>query len=402
MTEAMTTPLARQMSVRAVMEALMRAGPISRAELARVTGLSKQTASEVVRDLEANGWVRERGQTQGFVGRSATTYELDVGRAYVLGVDLGGTKVHVALADLSGAIAAEEVEATDRRGGQHVIEQIAALTGRAAARAGADPRRIRHGAMGSPGVFQPGSGRIIIAPNIPDLDRTDVVRALRERLGFHVAVENDVNLAAVGERWRGCCRDAATFAFVALGTGIGMGLMADGKLIRGARGAAGEIAYLPLGGDPFDSRGYRLGTLETAIGSVAIMERYRGLGGQGAEDVRGVFDRLVEGDAAARTTIDEVARLLAQALMAVRALLDPELVVLGGSIGARPELVERVRALLAGFMAEPLRVEASPLGGRAALMGAVGTALSALYDSVFGLTDLPGEQARGSTVETAA
>ncbi len=394
MTDAMTTPLARQMSVRAVMETLMRAGPISRAELARVTGLSKQTASEVVRDLEANGWVRERGQTQGLVGRSATTYELDVSRAYVLGVDLGGTKVHVALADLAGAIAAEEIEATDKRGGQHVVEQIAALTSRAASRAGADPRRIRYGAMGSPGVFQPGSGRINIAPNIPNLDRIDVVQALRDRLGFAVAVENDVNLAAVGERWRGCCRDASTFAFVALGTGIGMGLMADGKLIRGARGAAGEIAYLPLGGDPFDSRGYRLGTLETAIGSVAILERFRGLGGEGVEDVRGVFDRLVDGDPAARTTIDEVARLLAQALMAVRALLDPELVVLGGSIGSRPELVERVRALLAGFMTEPLRVEASPLGGRAALLGAVGTALSTLYDAVFGLTGLPGEQAR--------
>jgi predicted NBD/HSP70 family sugar kinase len=392
MTELTAPPLARQMSLRAVMEALMRAGALSRAELARLTGLSKQTTSEVVRELEANGWIREFGQTQGLVGRSATTYEIDVKRTYVLGVDLGGTKVHVALADLAGAIVAEEVEATDRRGGRHVVEQIGALCDKAAAAVDADAGRIYCGAMGSPGVFQPGTGRINIAPNIPGLDEIDVAGALRARLGFDMAVENDVNLAAVGERWRGCCRDARTFAFVALGTGIGMGLMADGKLVRGARGAAGEIAYLPLGGDPFDSRGYRLGTLESAIGSVAILERYRGLGSGDADDVRAVFQRLTQGDPAARTTVDEVARLLAQALLAIRAVLDPELIVLGGSIGARPELVDAVRVLLSRFMPEPLRVEASPLGSRATITGAVGTALSAFYDAVFGVTALPAEQ----------
>lgn len=379
------------MSVRAVVEALMRAGALSRAELARLTGLSKQTASEVVRELETDGWIRKSGQTQGQVGRSATTYEIDVRRGYVLGVDLGGTKVHVALADLAGAIVSEEVQATDRRGGVHVIDQIRAMSARAAAAAGADHGRIHCGAMGSPGVFQPGTGRINIAPNIKGLDEIDVAGALRERLGFDVAVENDVNLAAVGERWRGCCREAGTFAFVALGTGIGMGVMADGRLVRGARGGAGEIAYLPLGGDPFDARGYRLGTLESAIGSVAILDRYHGLGGADAADVRAVFERLNAGDLAARTTVDEVTRLLAQALMAVRAVLDPELIVLGGSIGARPELIEAVRLLLERFMPEPLRVEASPLGSRATIVGAVGTALSALYDTVFGVTDLPVE-----------
>ncbi|PSC06080.1 ROK family transcriptional regulator [Alsobacter soli] len=391
MADLSTPPLARQMSVRAVVEALMRAGSLSRAELARVTGLSKQTASEVVRELEANGWVRERGQTQGFVGRSATTYEIDVSRRYVLGVDLGGTKVHVALADLAGAIVSEEVEATDRRGGRHVVEQIGALSAKAAASAGVDHGRIHCGAMGSPGVFQPGSGRINIAPNIPGLDEIDVAGELRRRLGFEMVVENDVNLAAMGERWRGCCRESGTFAFVALGTGIGMGMMADGRLVRGARGAAGEIAYLPLGGDPFDSRGYRLGTLETAIGGVAILERYRGLGGADAHDVRAIFERWNAGDPAARTTVEEVARLLAQALMAVRAVLDPELIVLGGSIGARPELVDAVRSLLPRFMPEPLRVEPSALGSRAAIVGAVGTALLALYDAMFGVTDLPAE-----------
>src|SRR5262249_6840725 len=146
--------------------------------------------------------------------------------------------------------------------------------------------------MGSPGVIDPPSGGIVIAPNIPGLDQLDVQGALRTRLGVEVAIENDVNLAAIGEHWCGGSRGADTFVFIALGTGIGMGLCADGRLLRGARGAAGEIAYLPVGGDPYDARGQRLGTLESAIGSAAITERYAGLGGRDARTVREIFDRF--------------------------------------------------------------------------------------------------------------
>jgi predicted NBD/HSP70 family sugar kinase len=384
--------LTRQISVRAVIEVVLRRGLVSRAELARVTGLSKQTTSDVIRDLEAGGWIRASGQAQGATGRSATTYELQEDGAFVLGVDLGGTKIHVALANLIGAIVAEAVEETDRRGGTHVVEQIDKMMKRVAAGAGVDIAMIRRGAMGSPGVCQPSTGRITIAPNILGLDEIDVTQALRRHLGFDMAIENDVNLAAKGEHWQGCCRNAENFAFVALGTGIGMGLVAGGRLVRGARGAAGEIAYLPLGGDPFDARAYRVGTLESALGSAAILERYRGLGGRAAGDVRGIFDRLRHGDREAEATLDEAARLLAQALMAVRAVADPELVVLGGSIGARPELVLRVRrALGLRYLAEPLAIEPSALGNRATLIGAIGMALTRLHDDLFGLPGRPGE-----------
>src|SRR5438874_2675110 len=206
-----SSPVARQQSVRLVVERLLRDRSVSRAEIARSTGLSKQTISEVMRELERDGWVHEDGQIQGTVGRSAVTYALRPDAACVLGID--------------------------------------------------------------------------------------------------IAIENDVNLAAIGEHWRGNSRKARTFAFVALGTGIGMGIFADGHLIRGARGAAGEVAYLPLGGDPYDTRGQRLGTLETAIGSAGIIERYIGLGGAPGSTVRDVLDRL-ETDEAARITIDEVGRVV--------------------------------------------------------------------------------------------
>jgi predicted NBD/HSP70 family sugar kinase/biotin operon repressor len=382
--ESPSSPVARQQSIRLVIERLLRDGSVSRAEIARGTGLSKQTISEVMRDLERDGWVVEDGQVQGSVGRSAVTYALRPDAAFVLGIDIGGTKLHIALADMQGAVVAESIEPTTNQGGAAVVAQIGRMADALLARANVAPQRLRGAVMGSPGIVDPASGAIIIAPNIAGLDSLDVRSALRERLGVDVAIENDVNLAAVGEHWRGNSRQARSFAFIAVGTGIGMGVFADGQLIRGARGAAGEIAYLPLGGDPYDARGQHLGTLETAAASAGIAARYVGLGGAPGLTVREVFDRL-ETDEAARVTIDEVGRVIATAILAVHSVLDPEIVILGGSIGARPELKLRIEAHLERCMREPVRIELSALGTRATLLGAIGGAIDGVHRALFGV-----------------
>ena len=379
-----SSPVARQQSVRLVVERLLRDRSVSRAEIARSTGLSKQTISEVMRDLERDGWVHEDGQIQGNVGRSAVTYALRPDAAFVLGIDLGGTKLHVALADLHGVTVSENIEATASDGGSAVVTQIGRMTDALLQRAGVSAQHLRGGVMGSPGIVDPASGGIVIAPNIAGLDSLDVRAALRERLGIDIAIENDVNLAAIGEHWRGNSRKARTFAFIAVGTGIGMGLFADGHLIRGARGAAGEVAYLPLGGDPYDARGQRLGTLETAIASAGIIERYTGLGGTTGSTVRDVFDRL-ETDEAARITIDEVGRVVTTAILAVYSILDPEIIIMGGSIGARPELKLRIEAHLGRCTREPVRIELSALGNRATLIGAIGSAIDQVHRALFGI-----------------
>ena len=397
--ELSTLPTLRQSSVRAVLETILRDGPTSRAEIARSTGLSKQTISDVMRDLEQDGWVQERGQVQGAIGRSALNYEIRARSALALAVDLGGTKLHVGLADLSGELVAEIEEPTDPRGGVRVVGQVGRLTARLVAEAGVERESIRCGVMGSPGVVDGATGGITVAPNVPGLDAIDVREALHRELGFPVSIENDVNLAAVGERWRGANRDSATFAFIAIGTGIGLGLVADGRLVRGTRGAAGEIAYLPIGGDPFDARTHRRGTLETAVGSTAILERYAGLGGDAAS-VREIFAALGTGDAAAAAAIDEVARVVALAVLSVSCFLDPEIVVFGGSIGSRPELLAQIDRHLARCMAEPVRTAISTLGSRATLIGAIGLSLDHLRSGLFGLP--PRLHGRSSARETVA
>jgi predicted NBD/HSP70 family sugar kinase len=326
----------------------------------------------------------EDGQVQGSVGRSAVTYALRPDAAFVLGIDLGGTKLHIALADLQGEIVAEAVEPTAQDGGAAVVAQIGRMADALTARAGVSQERLRGAVMGSPGMVDPASGAIVIAPNIAGLDTLDVRSALRARLGVDVAIENDVNLAAIGEHWRGNSREVRSFAFIAVGTGIGMGIFADGHLIRGARGAAGEIAYLPLGGDPYDARGLRLGTLETSAASAGIAARYAGLGGEPGATVREIFDALGN-DEAARLTLDEVGRVIATAILAVHSVLDPEIIIMGGSIGARPELKQRIEAHLLRCMRQPVRIELSALGTRATLLGAIGGAIDLLHRTLFGV-----------------
>lgn len=367
--------LSRQVSLRTVFRTVIEEGAISRAELARRTGLSKQTVSEVVRELVEEGWLREIGQTRGNIGRSATNYELNSRRAYVLAGDLGGTKLALAVADLAGNIVAETSHPTDSRGGQHVIDQIGVSAMSLVREAGIPEGTVLCCAMGVPGAYDAQSDRLRLVSNITDLEDCRMALTLGTMLGMPVLIENDVTIAAKGELWQGKGQDLDSFAFMAMGTGIGLGIVSGKTVVRGARGGAGEIASLPIGGDPFDSRTFRSGTLESTVSSAAILQRYRDYGGLRAASVAEIFDRLSEGEEPAVAVINEVARTVALAIVAIRAVIDPEIVITGGSIGSRPELVERIRAILPSCTPEPVPLEISLLGGRAALIGAISTAL---------------------------
>lgn len=293
----------------------------------------------------------------------------------LLAIDLGGTKVHAALVDEAGRILDERVEPTDRRGGHAVIEQIGALCDGLRAAAGLGRDGVAAAAMGSPGAAHPRTGRIAMAPNIAEFDSFDVGGALAERLGTPVRVENDVNMAALGEQAEGAARGAPNFALLAFGTGIGLGLVMNGALVRGAAGLAGEIAHLPIGADPFAPGNYRLGPLETAIGSAGLVEKARGRGLADVDSVEELFALARAGNASADAVIGEAAGLLFLALSAVRAIVDPELIVLAGGIGLQPELSTHLARIAASHPFPP-RLARSALGRRAAIAGAASCALA--------------------------
>ncbi len=292
--------------------------------------------------------------------------------------DLGGTKLAAAMADENGRIIAELTEPTDPRGAAHVAEQLVACAGKLARAAAIDVTRVRQVMVGVPGAVDPRTGRISLIPNVAGLEDFDLLGFLRGRFGPGVAIENDVNLAMLGEHALGCASQCSNAAFLALGTGVGLGLLIDDRLFRGALGAAGEIADLPIGHNPSAQIPSATGTFELEVGSLAIVDRYRRQGGTAAATVRDIFGLLEQGDDVAASVLDTTARWVALAVVTLQSLLDLELIVFGGSIGVRPELYERVRRALPALSPRPISIAPSQLGDRAGLVGAAWAGANAL------------------------
>jgi predicted NBD/HSP70 family sugar kinase len=299
--------------------------------------------------------------------------------AYCFAADLGGTKLAAAMADAHGQIVAELTEPTDPRGGAYVAEQITGCADKLAQAIGIEVTQARHVMLGVPGAIDPRTGRVSLIPNIAGLQDLDLLGYLRGRFGPDVAIENDVNLAMIGEQALGCASGCHNAAFLALGTGVGLGLLIEDKVFRGAHGAAGEIADLPIACDPTSQAPSTSGAFELEVGSLAIVDRYRREGGRtAAVTVRDIFRLLEGGDEVAASVLDTTARWVALAVVTLQSLLDLEIIVFGGSIGVRPELYERVRKALPALFSRPITIAPSQLGDRAGLMGAVCAAARAL------------------------
>ena len=370
--------------LRPMVDALRASGSIRRPELAARLGISKQTVSDLVAALVGGGFVSARGPVHGPRGRSAMAYEFVADAAVCLGVDLGGTKVTFALGDMLGRILAESTEATEGDSGLCVVHQIVRVATALCRDAGIERSRLKACAIGVPASVHPATGGLALAANLPGLEQIDLGGLLAERLGCPVRLDNDVNLALSGEVAAGAAKGTRNAVFLALGTGVGAGVMADGHLVRGGSGAAGEVAYLPFPGGPPDGETVRQGQLESAIGSAAILAAYRSGGGSRAQDVRGIFDAAAAGEEAAVLSLDRLAAETARCIAAVVAIVDPELVVLGGSIGARRELRERVAEKLRRLFVRPVTVIGSAHGARAAVVGAVDAACTEMIDALFG------------------
>ena len=373
--------LLRELGEQAVLETIFRRGPITRPEITAATNLSKPTVSAAVSRLEQSGLVRASGRREGQRGRKPVAYVVSSRAGFVVGADIGGSNVRVAAADLFGEPICDLKQATAKDGGRAVGAQVLELVTAAIDEAGALHGRPLALGISAPGIVDRSSGRVTsLAYNVAPEGGFDPLEVIRDRFDIPVLVENNVNVAAVGEKWFGLARGVSTMVFIAIGAGIGMGTIINDELVRGAHGAAGEICYLPLVGDPFDPRHRLHGGLEDEIGAAGIVAAFHQR--RAAEDpelssVHEVFELAGAGNTAARAVVDHVAERLGTAIAIVCAILDPELVVLGGGIGASPLLLRPVRGAAAMLVPITARIETSRLGERAALQGAIAVALHA-------------------------
>jgi len=372
--------LMRALNEQLLLEQIRAAAPVSRPELARLSGLSKPTVALAIDGLERAGLVQVAGQRTGVRGPSALLYELRADAGFVLGLDVGREYIRGALSDLSGSVRAKLSRRAPAASARSRVGELAALADELLTAASVRKRRaLLQTVVGSPGVVDPARGALRMASNLPGWEQPHVLSELRRLLGPETLVENDVDMAAVAERAHGHGRDASTFAFVSVGTGIGMGVVIDGKLHRGAHGAAGEIAYLPIedgGADPREAR--QRGALEAVASSAAVVRSARTHGLEGPLSARRVFAAAAKGDERARAVVAREAALVAKALASIIAVVDPELIVLGGGIGGAAGFATEVARSLeqvAPFVPE-LRVSA--LGEDAVVQGclAAGTELA--------------------------
>src|SRR5439155_14041640 len=238
-----TPPLLKNLNERTVLEAIRGSAPISRAQIARRVGISKPTVSLALQSLLEAGLVRETSHDPGRPSYGAVFFEPVPEAALVLGLDLGAHFLRGAICDLRGDIRARQDVEIAGADAPTALDAVAALRRSLVEASGLRTDLLDGVVMGVPGVVEADTGRIELATNIPGLEGRPFAVELRERLGLAVTLDNDINLAALGEQWRGVARGVADFVFLSIGTGLGAGLVLGGELHRGRNGAAGELDY---------------------------------------------------------------------------------------------------------------------------------------------------------------
>lgn len=376
----------RELNQRAVLDHLRRNGPATRPTIARGTGLSKPTVGQALLALEQHALVRTVGRTFAGPGRSAVLYEANPAAGHVLGIDIGREQVRVAVADLAGAVVAKLDERNRSRSADALVRTVTAGADRAVREAGLARDDVVATVVGSPGVLDRESRSFGHVPNLPGWERRGLLDDLAATLGPDIVVENDANLAALGEYRSGAARGVGTFVCLVVGTGIGMGIVVDGTLFRGAHGAAGEVGYLPYGWPADDDHATpRQGMLEAAAAARSVVEVAAAHGLTAARSAKDVFRLAHEGDERALRAVHAEAERLAFVVASVSAVIDPELVVLGGGVGSTNTdlLQEPMERMLSRTTPLVPRIAAAELGDGAVLAGAIATALRTARDVVF-------------------
>lgn len=301
---------------------------------------------------------------------------------FFLGVDLGGTFIKGGVVDEGGRVVARAAVATQAAEGQDVvIGRLHALLEDLARACPAGRKAVTAAGIGVAGAIDGTRGLLRFAPNLPGWSDVPLGRMLAERLGLPTALENDANAAAVGEHWVGAGRDCSTFVLYTLGTGVGGGLVLDGRLWRGRDGAAGELGHVVIhpGGDPCGCG--RQGCLEAYASATAILRRLRAIpGAVAADSAPTVFRRAAAGDAACRRVLADAVEALGIAIAGMIHVLNPERILVGGGVAQAGEplfgpLRDAVRRHALPVLAEGVTILPALLGEDAGLIGAAGCAL---------------------------
>lgn len=379
-----TVGLVRNVNRSTILELIREHGPIARSQIAQSLRMSLPSVMRIVDDLVDEDLVRYEGTSGSTGGRPASLVAFNSDAYVVVGVDLGGTKMFGTVANLDGRIQ-EELYLAHRQGppGDY-LERLCELIDALLDAPRPVGQRVRGIGIGAPGITLTPEGVVTWAPSLQwrDLPLQDIIRT---RFDMPVLVENDVNLAALGEWGFGAGQGARNLVSISVGTGIGAGIIIDGALYRGHSQAAGEIGYMVPGIEMLARRYDEFGAFESLASGSGIAERARRrLKQEGSapatEELSAceVFEAARGGEQWALQVVDETVDYLVLAVANVSAILNPEVIILGGGVSASADmLVEPILQRIEGVVPYVPRIVASPLGRRAAVMGAITMILNA-------------------------
>jgi len=365
-----------------VIQALQVLGVTSRADVARHTGLSRSTVSSIVAGLQAEGMVVDRDadpRAGSGGGRPPAMIALDPRAGLAVGIDFGKRHLTVALADLAHELVAEDWrEMPDDYDADAGIEHAAELVEQMLDSSGAEAGRVLGVGMGLPGPVHR-SGVVGSSAILPGWAGTHAAELMTERLGMQVWLRNDANLGALAESIWGAGRDAAGLVYLKLATGIGAGIVIDGRLFEGAGGTAGEIGHTSLDETGDICRCGSRGCLETYASGTAIA----GLLSRSLKQpltLDEVLARAVEGDPGCRRALADAGRHIGAAVADLCNLINPERIVVGGTMAVAGDVLldplgEAVRLRAIPSAAEDVVIVPGELGERAELLGAVALVL---------------------------
>ncbi|HEX6576719.1 MAG TPA: ROK family transcriptional regulator [Jiangellaceae bacterium] len=328
-----TPSLLRAINDRSALELLLSDGPLTRARLGELTGLSKVTASQLVSRLQERGLIEVIGTRSAGRGPSAELYAVRPGCSHGVGIDMSPHEVVAAVADITGAVRGRVSRPVGD--GDDPVRLLSDTVHAVTAQAEIGVTDVADVVVGTPGVVDPVTGDVGFVFDLPRWHR-GLRDALRTDLGCDVTIENDVNLAAMAERKYGAARDVDDLALLWVGRGVGLAVVLGGRLHRGATGAAGEIGYLPVPGVPLPVSGNHhpdKRAFQRLVGAEAVsaLAAEHGVAADGAAEA--VRAALAAGSPA-EAFLRELADRLAIGVAAVCAVVDPTLVVLAGEVGA--------------------------------------------------------------------
>jgi glucokinase-like ROK family protein len=397
--KAVDFSLMRKLNRSLILNLIRQEGTVSRAAIAKRTSLSRSTVSSIISELLGENLVTEIGQGHSSGGRRPILINFNYRAGYLVGVDLGATHILVLVTDLNGeTIARQETDFAISVGPEIGLKKAADVVRRCLDHAGVRLDQVVGLGMGVPGPVEYALGRVVAPPIMPGWHGVALRDRLAEDLKLPVYLDNDANLGALGERWRGAGRGCPNLVYIKIGTGIGCGLILNGELYRGDVGSAGEIGHVTIdeNGPPCKCGSY--GCLESMAGGPAIALRAQQSirAGQATalsevQPIESITARDVAlaaraGDRLAQQLFADAGKHIGVALASLANLLNPGLIIIGGGVAQAGDLLlepirKTVEQRALQSVVQNTRIIQSALGRDATALGAVSLALNEVFRS---------------------